>query len=191
MSSLALFDFDGTLTQKDSLFEFIKFAFGREKFYKGMLFLSPILVAYKLGFVKNDDAKLQVLNYFFKDKQNLWREKTSLFHAVIPSLLKQKAYQKFQWHKSQNHKIIIVSASPNAWLEKWCQSQNIELIATILEYKNSKLTYKTPNCHGREKVTRINSYLDIKDYKNIYAYGDTSSDKYMLSIATHKFFKTF
>lgn len=191
MKDLALFDFDGTLTQKDSLFEFIKFAVGRQHFYKGMFVLLPTLVSYKLGFVKNDVAKLKVLNFFFSQNQELWREKTSLFHTQIEPLLRPIAYKKLNWHLEKKHRVIIVSASPEAWLKKWCQSQNIELIGTILEYKNQTLFYTTPNCYGDEKVSRITSHLNLKEYKNIYAYGDTTSDKPMLRLANHKFYKTF
>ena len=65
MSRIAFFDFDGTITSKDSLLEFIKFALGPFKYYKGLLFLSPMLILFKLKFIPNDLAKEKLITYFF------------------------------------------------------------------------------------------------------------------------------
>ena len=47
---LALFDFDGTLTKKDTMFEFIRFSKGNLMLLIGLIISFPILVLYKLGF---------------------------------------------------------------------------------------------------------------------------------------------
>ena len=44
--NLALFDFDGTITNRDSFIDFIKFAKGNLKFFQGFMILSPILILY-------------------------------------------------------------------------------------------------------------------------------------------------
>ena len=69
----------------------------------------------------------------------------------------------------------------------------LKLIATKLEVKNNNITgnFKTKNCYGEEKVTRIKKELDINKYNDIYAYGDSNGDKEMLNIATHPFYKSF
>ena len=46
---IAIFDFDGTVTTKDTLLEFIKFVRGPVSFYAGFLRYAPQLLAYKLG----------------------------------------------------------------------------------------------------------------------------------------------
>ena len=47
------------------------------------------------------------------------------------------------------------------------------------------------NCYGIEKVNRINEVINLKEYLNIYAYGDSNGDKQMLKIATHAYYKYF
>ena len=47
------------------------------------------------------------------------------------------------------------------------------------------------NCHGKEKVRRINEAFNLADYSSVYAYGDTPGDRYMLAIANYKFYKPF
>lgn len=51
--NLVLFDFDGTITRDDSLLEFVAYVVGFKKFFRGILALSPVLAAYKLGLVNS------------------------------------------------------------------------------------------------------------------------------------------
>jgi phosphoserine phosphatase len=47
------------------------------------------------------------------------------------------------------------------------------------------------NCHGEQKVIRIQEEYNLSDYQEIYAYGDSSGDKPMLGLATNSFYKPF
>ena len=60
------FDFDGTLTTKDTLIEFIRFARGNTTFLLGFLLFSPLLVLMKLKFYPNWKAKQRMFSCFFK-----------------------------------------------------------------------------------------------------------------------------
>ena len=66
MKVLVLFDFDGTLTKKDTMFEFIKFTHGRSILFYKMILMLPTLVKMKLGMVSNASAKLSLLSSFYK-----------------------------------------------------------------------------------------------------------------------------
>ena len=59
------FDFDGTLTTKDTLLEMIKFAKGKTRFLLGFLLYSPILVLMKLHLFPNWKAKQLIFKHFF------------------------------------------------------------------------------------------------------------------------------
>ena len=192
---IAFFDFDGTITTKDSLPDFIKFAIGKPKYYLGLCLLSPMLLAYVLKLLPNHIAKEKMISYYFKG----WSEKN--FQTVadeyaahqIEKIVRPKALEKLHWHQEQGHKVVIVSASMKSWLKKWCDAQNVELISTQLEIKQGKLTGKfaTKNCHGKEKVNRIKEQYPLQDYSYIYAYGDSSGDKDMLKLANEAFYKPF
>jgi phosphatidylglycerophosphatase C len=62
---LASFDFDGTITKKDSFLEFIKYYKGNYSLAFGLIILSPILLMYKVGIIKNWKAREKVFTYFF------------------------------------------------------------------------------------------------------------------------------
>lgn len=192
---IAFFDFDGTLTNKDSFLKFIIFSFGTIKFLYGMLILSPILLGYKVGFVKNYKAKEIIFSWYFKDmSQEIFLRLTREYSlSCIQNILRKKALDRIAWHKSQNHKIVIVSASIDCWLRPWSEKEGFDLIATKIEIQNEKLTGKmsTKNCHGQEKVNRIKDSYDLSSYDYIYSYGDSIGDKQMLEIAHEKYYKPF
>ena len=60
------FDFDGTLTRRDTFIEFIRYVFGTRRMLAGILRFAPILVLMKLGRYPNWKAKQRVFSWFFK-----------------------------------------------------------------------------------------------------------------------------
>ena len=192
---IALFDFDGTITTDDSLIRFIRFVVGDLKTLWGMVFLSPMLVVYKLKLIPNYKAKQMMLSYFFKgmDKQQFQKiaEEYSLKH--IDTILRPKAMEKITWHKELGHKVIVVSASIECWIRPWCDQNGLDLIATKIEVKDGLITGKflTKNCYGIEKVNRVKEAYNLDDYDRIYAYGDSRGDKELLELADKSFYKPF
>lgn len=193
--TLALFDFDGTITYKDTLFAFIRFVKGRSRFFWGMIRLLPMLIANKLGFIPNDKAKEKLLAYFFKGMNyaTFKRYGEKFCEEKLPQILKQAALDKINWHRSKHHRVVVVSASVEEWIRPWTESMGIELLCTEMEINDNRLTgrFSTPNCNGEEKVKRIKELIDLNDYPVIYAYGDSKGDEAMLAIATKPLYKHF
>jgi len=192
---LALFDFDGTITTKDSFIEFIRHTHGSSKIILGVAILSPILITYKLKLLPNYIAKEKVLSYFFKGMTEAQFKKVAQNYSLknIDLILQPKAMQRIAWHKKQNHKIVVVSASIECWLKPWCDKNGLDLIATKLEIKNGIVTGKllTKNCYGIEKVNRVKNSYNLKNYKYIYAYGDSRGDEELLELADEKHYQIF
>lgn len=194
-NNIAFFDFDGTITNDDSLLKFIKFVVGAKKFFIGLFYLSPVLILYKIRVIPNYKAKQYMLSWYFKDikKEDFFytAKEYSLNH--IDKMLRPLAIERLSWHKKQGDKIVVVSASIDCWLRPWCEKNGLELIATKLEIKNNKITGNllTKNCYGQEKVNRIKNQYNLNDYNHIYAYGDSRGDKEMLALANFSFFKPF
>lgn len=194
-TSLALFDFDGTITTKDSLVDFIQYAVGKPAYWLGLLKLSPMLSAYTLKLIPNHIAKEKLIAYFFKGWNDVDFQKIADQYSLgmIDKIVRPAALQKITWHQTQGHKVVVVSASMENWLKKWCEQHDLELIATRLEIQTHKLTgqFATKNCYGIEKVNRIKEQHNLSNYRFIYAYGDSRGDKEMLDIAHQKFYKNF
>ena len=195
MKQIAFFDFDGTITTKDTLLEFIKYSKGNFRFCFGFLVNSPFLVAYKIGLLSNQRAKEKILSFFFgKKKIQLFQQYCDDFaDTIIPGLIRPKALHEIRQLQARGIDVVILSASAENWLEKWCRLNNISLIATKLERNQDVLTGKIAglNCYGKEKVRRIHEVYDLEEYNCVYAYGDTKGDKPFLALATFSFYKPF
>lgn len=193
--SLALFDFDGTITNRDTFIEFIKFTHGSLKFWTGMIVLSPMLSLYVVKLIKNERAKTIMFSYFFNGwEYQKWKKAGDDFCKLkLPSMLRKEALSKIKEHQKEGHRIILITASIKEWVSPWCQTLGIEIISTEIEVENNIITGKlsTPNCYGPEKVNRLKKLLSIEDYPSIYAYGDSNGDREMLAIAQHPHFKPF
>jgi len=193
--NLALFDFDGTLTSKDSLPDFIQFAVGKPTYYFGLSRLSPVLLGYLFGFITNDIAKQKLVARYFKgwsfDRFQQVANDYSL--SEIDKIVRPQAIEKLKWHEQQGDRVIIVSASMEDWLKPWCDNRGIELLATRLVTENGFLSgeFATPNCHGQEKVNRITALLNLSEYDRVFAYGDSSGDTEMLAIADESYYQKF
>ena len=192
---IAFFDFDGTITTKDTMLEFIRFYSGDVRFYLGFLVTSPLIVAYKIGIIKKKTAKQQFLGFFFRGESiEKFESKCREFaELVIPRLLRPKAVTEIEKLKAAGAKVVIVSASAENWIRYWANEKGIDLMGTRLAVKNGKIagTFDGENCYGDEKVCRINEQFNLGDYQEILCYGDTAGDKPMLALATHGFYKPF
>jgi len=65
---IAFFDFDGTITTKDSLLAFIFFRYGKWRTIVGLLLISPFYALHLLKLIPVQKAKEQVLKQFFKNE---------------------------------------------------------------------------------------------------------------------------
>jgi len=193
--NLALFDFDGTITRKDSFLDFLRFSFPLFSLVKAYLALIFWLLGYKLGFVSNNKAKEIVFSWFFKGcKAKKFKEMGERFALQkLPDLVKKSAEIKINEHLTNGDKVVVVTASIEQYIKPWTDKLGIDIIATKPEIKNNLLTggFKGENCYGKQKVIRIKEMLDIEQYDVIFAYGDSAGDKEMLSIAHHPFYKYF
>lgn len=192
---IAFFDFDGTITTKDTLLEFIRYSKGSFRFLLGFLINSPYLFAYKLKIISNQRAKEKVLQYFFNNMP------VSHFNTLcnqfsvekLPALIRPGAIEAIKKLQAQNCLVVIVSASPENWIRKWAKELNLALIATQLEEIELTITGKIfgVNCYGIEKVNRILKEYPLTEYTVTAAFGDTNGDIPMLNLAKNKYFKPF
>lgn len=195
IKSLALFDFDGTLTTKDTFLLFIRFYHGPLKFFWGILVNAINFFKYFSGKISANELKDTILTFFFSGEDiQIFKNKAELFSTNgVPKIIDPKAFRKLVKHINHGDDVAIVSASPEVWIKPWAQNFDIEVIATKLNVKEGKITGKIEgkNCKGLEKAQRIKEIYDLNSYDYIYAYGDSSGDKEMLELATHKFYRKF
>ncbi len=192
---IAAFDFDGTLTTKDTLFQFIIFCVGWPKFILGLVIFSPIFLLYLLRLKSNSEAKEILFKLYFGGMPfTVFQNYCKNFKINISQMLNNEAINKYNWHKNNNHKLIIISASVENWILPWAHEMGFaKVIGTKIEVKDGLLTgkFQSKNCHGAEKVIRLKAeFANLKDY-TLYAYGDSNGDTELLKEADFSFFRKF
>lgn len=192
---IAFFDFDGTITTRDSLIAIIRYIHGDFYFITGFAILSPLLVGFKIGLINRQKAKERLLKFYFggMDEVDFQKKCEAFSKKVLPNILKKEAINKINWHRENQDEIIVVSASPENWLRTWCDEAGLKCISTKLEVIDGKITGNIVgrNCYGAEKVRRIKECFDLSEYKEVYAYGDSKGDFEMLAMASLPFYRKF
>ncbi|MCD8182039.1 MAG: HAD-IB family hydrolase [Bacteroides sp.] len=197
MKTVAAFDFDGIITKKDTLLEFIKFAKGSKAFYIGMLLHSPILMAYKLKLYPNWKAKQHIFTYFFQGMPlvDFNRVCEQFFAKEGESLLYNSAVQQIEAHLDKLDEVVIVSASVENWVQPFARYLGVKhVLSTRLEInEQGKLTgrFATSNCYGQEKVNRLAALFPERQKYHLIAYGDSRGDKELLASADEQYYKLF
>jgi phosphatidylglycerophosphatase C len=193
-NTIAFFDFDGTITKRDSFLDFLFYSIKLRGLLRGIWFLIPIVIGFLLNIIPNDKAKEKVLSYYFKNMllEDFNRIGKQYNAHRISSIVKKDALQRIAWHKKQGHMVVVVSASLECWLKVWCENHGAGLICTRMETSNGYLTGKLlgKNCFGPEKERRIREQFTPEEYY-IFAYGDSRGDKEMLALADEKYYRFF
>ena len=194
MKTIALFDFDGTITVGDSFYKFLFYKKNGSVLGKIAMAL-PLLLQWKTGLIKNGEAKEKVFSLFFKgmEQQNFVNYCKEFADKILPAIVNDKAAKRLDWHRQQGHAIVIVSASIENYLQYFAAICHAQFLGTRVEVIDNKLTgnFNGVNCYGSEKVNRIKEVFDMEAYDQIYAYGDSSGDREMLAMATHPFYRLF
>ncbi len=194
MKTIAFFDFDGTLTKRDTLLDFTRFAFGNLRFLAAALLLLPRAVLVTLNLADRDTVARQFIRHFYKGEniRSLETRASEYAARVIPQLLHPEVAEAFRRHRDNGDEIVVVSASPELWLIPWCKGHGIRLIATRLETRQEVYSGEVTGrrCIGKEKVTRINAAYDLREFDTVFAYGNSDGDLAMLNMADHSYYVT-
>lgn len=191
---MAFFDLDGTITTKDTFIDFIVFCRGKFYFLLGLLLLSPFIALYLIKLLPNYRLKEIFFRYYLAsyfsadDLENLGKT-----YSVkrLPNIFYKEAIKQINWHKENNHRIIILTASSSIWLSEWCRSNELEIIGTQFAKSGNKYTGKIygKNCYGRQKKIIVEKILNETPFILTYGYGDSKADKNFLSILRHGNYK--
>lgn len=193
---LVLFDFDGTITTRDSFLEFLIFYSGKVKFFFGMLVLSPVIALYVLKLIPNWKGKQIVLRWFWggADLEQFNTRCRDFSRHILPRIIRSQALITIrEYLKSPDTTVVVVSASGENWIIPWCEEMGLVCVATQLEVKDGKLTGDIcgANCYGPEKVKRLEKIFTLSAYEEIVAYGDSAGDHEMFAIAHQHHYKPF
>lgn len=191
---IAFFDLDGTITSNDTFIDFIVFCRGKIYFFLGLLVLSPFIIFYLLKLYSNHKLKELFFTYYLAEKYSIEElHNYGKFYSLnkLPRIVHKEALRQINWHKENNHEVIILTASSSIWLSYWCEFHKLELIGTQFEIKDGKYTGKISgkNCHGLEKQKIVDKILNKNQIFLTYGYGDSKADKLFLGRLKYSYFR--
>ncbi len=185
---IVVFDFDGTLTTRDTLLMFLHFVFGTKHFMAGILLFAPLIILMKLKLYDNSKCKEHLFSWFFKGmRHDTFVEYGRRFASRIKAVARQNTTKALAKHRTNGDTIFIISASIREWVAPYCESLGVTaVLSTEAEVDaNGCLTgrFSTPNCYGEEKVRRLLAVEPDRDSYHLTAYGDSSGDAEMFALA--------
>ncbi len=179
---VAAFDFDGTLTRRDSLVPFLAAHVGRAVTARG-------LVAAGKTWGDRSTRKQVLLDRTLRGRRlDEVAEAGETYAArLVARGMRPDTLALLEDHLANGHRPVIVSASPELYVRAAGRLLGIDdVLATRLEVADDgRLTgrYDGRNCRGDEKVTRLEEWLAGRDVTLLYAYGNSSGDDALLARA--------
>ena len=184
MKQLFAFDFDGTLTTRDTLIAFIRYACGTPRFLLGFLLHAPLLVLMKLRLYSNGKAKQRLFVWFFRGMPiETFDALCQSFASTHRHLLRPETVRLLQQALSEGSEVLVVSASIDNWVQPFFPA--VTVLGTQIEVIDGRLSgrFLTPNCYGQEKVRRILALHPDRSAYRLTAYGDSRGDRELLAFA--------
>jgi phosphatidylglycerophosphatase C len=188
---VAAFDFDGTLTVRDSFNAFLRWRSGRRKFVR----LIPEALAYA-GHRDRGRIKAAAVRVFLGgvDRAELEQDAEAFAEARWPRLMRPDALAQWRAHQAAGDLCVVVTASPELTVAPFARRLGADrLLGTPLVFSESGRVVgmdAVENCRGDEKVRRLQAAFGC-DVHLVAAYGDTSGDREMLALADHAGFRVF
>lgn len=191
---VAAFDFDGTLTYRDSFMPFLRHTYGLGRFIRGSACESLWIAAWLARIINNEQCKGHMIARFLSGvpEVDVSAAAARFAQARLPDMLRPDMLIRLQAHHAAGHCCVLVSASPRLVLAPWAAQNGISaVIGTELEAEHGVLTgrYAGRNCWGEEKVRRLEAWLLGRKPDMLYAYGDTHGDFPLLRRADHAVYR--
>ena len=189
---IVVFDIDGTLIKTDTLLICIRKLMRDKHILKSLFLFSLAFIFWKFKIISDKRCKefflknFKICEYVNKFKDDWLIEE--LINDLNPAAIK-----RLEWHKKNNDRIILCSASPRLLLQPLANNLDVELICTEVKQKRGDWFPKiiSPNCKGMEKINRLTKYLGSLENLIIEAYGDSAGDKELLEKANLPHYKNF
>jgi phosphatidylglycerophosphatase C len=194
VSGVAAFDFDGTITSRDTIWPFLRAVAGDAAIRRGLPGALPAIAALKLGLADSTTTKERLFAIYLRGRRlDEVRAAAARFaREEIPALVRPEALARIKWHLARGHSVVVVTASPELYVGAWAAPLGVEVVGSRLQVDaESRLTgrHDGPACDGAEKVLRLRTALGLGD-ADMYAYGDSSGDRELLAMARHAYWRT-
>lgn len=178
---VAAFDFDGTLSRRDTFVPFLLR-------YRGAALTTRGLVAAAKATGGRSGRKLALVSRTLAGRHvDEVAAAGQSYAAGLIDRLRPDMTAVLEDHQAKGHRTLIISASPELYVGAVGELLGVDaVLGTRFEVDDEgRLTgrYDGVNCRGEEKVRRLDRWLDGREVQLLYAYGDSSGDDALLARA--------
>lgn len=185
MKRLAVFDFDGTLTRRDTFMLFARFVRGGSGVRRAMTGVLPDIISWRLGLKESGAVKEKLFGKLYAGMPlSAFEAYCDAFSDVLDRNLRRVGMEAYQEARRRGDETVICSASVEQWIIPWARKQGFDKVVGTRPEVDDRgfLTgrFVTQECKGAEKVSRLmEEYPDRSEY-HVSAYGDGVDDREML-----------
>lgn len=186
---VAAWDFDGTITERDTLVGFLEFVGGRAGVAAALAAEGPRLARGVRSSEQRNAAKEGVLGRVLGGREERDVVDAGVRYARrLPRGFRRASLDRIARHRSDGDSLVIVSASLVYYLRPIAEDLGFDhVIGVEMEVgPDGRLTgaLTTPNVRREHKETRLREWLGDEEFE-LWAYGDSSGDEHLLGMAHH------
>jgi phosphatidylglycerophosphatase C len=180
--TVAAFDFDGTLSTRDNFVPFLRRVAGTSAVTRAMAASSARLARSPRSTWSRDEMKALVLHDLFAGYADDALDEIGRGFAfeIIQRHLAPEMVQRADWHRTQGHALVIVSASLGVYLRPIAEHLRFDdvLCTELAVGPDGFLTGEMagPNVRGEEKARRLDVWIGDANMF-VWGYGDSSGDR--------------
>jgi phosphatidylglycerophosphatase C len=184
--AVAAFDFDGTLSSRDNFVPFLHRVAGTTATARAFATGAVRVARGGRSHWSRNAMKAEVLDQLMggRDAADVDDTAHAFAHDVVTRHLRAEAVERADWHRTQGHRLVIVSASLANYLRPIATHLRFDaVLATELEVGvDGRLTGRMDgeNVRGPEKARRLDEWIALElpgAAPFVWAYGDSSGDK--------------
>lgn len=188
MKKYAIFDFDKTITDRDSI-KILWQTYGKNmgsQYYLQGISIGASFIGYKFtgNFNPTKNKMAKIFDYMTEE------DIEEFVNEVLPKYYYKDALEEIKYLKEERYTLLLVSASYENYMKKVGENLGFDhVIGTRLGRLNELIG---DNNRREEKVARIESYLEeieeSIDYENSRSYSDSyRDDRYMMELTAEKY----
>ena len=182
LRTVAVFDFDKTLSTRDNVLPFLVAVAGRCAVLQALARSLPLLLR-----GRRDAVKASLVERLLTGRSAVGVRDVAarLAHDIVARHLRPDVRARAEWHCRSGHDVAVVSASFTWYLEPVARDLGLDaVLATELEVVDGILTGALvgPNVRGAEKVRRLDAWF-AGEPARVWAYGDSAGDRALLARA--------
>jgi phosphatidylglycerophosphatase C len=194
---VAAFDFDGTLSVRDTLVPFLARVGGRRRFAQVAAQLGLLGARRRVDVRDRDEVKAEMVRRLFigRDEAELRRQGEIYARDLLANQLNPMVLRRLEQHRDAGHEVLFVSASLVYYLDPLARELGLQgVLAVEPAVEQGRLTGELtrPNVRAEQKALRLREWLGQRPTgplheAEVWGYGNSSGDHALLRLADHAY----